>query len=55
MKIYNFQQTSSHPFLAFLCLNIQATAPVCISVQLVVIKLCYRVVSYSDHYTTSTR
>jgi len=29
--------------------------PVCISVQLIVIKLCYRVVSYSVCYTTSTR
>jgi len=53
MTMYDFQQTVSHPFLAF-CLNIQAPAPVCISVQLIVINLCCRVVSYSVYYTTST-
>ena len=42
-------------FSSFLCLNIQAPAPVCISAQLIVIKLCSRVVSYSVYYTTSTR
>ena len=45
----------SHPFLAFLCLFIQAPALVCISIQLIVIQLCYREVSYSVYYTTSTR
>jgi len=51
--MYDFQQTVSHPFSAFLCLNIQAHAPVCISVQLIVNKLCYGVVSCSVYYTTS--
>jgi len=36
-------------------LNIQASAQVCISVQLIVIKLCYRVISYSVYYANSTR
>ena len=43
-----------HPFLGFLHLNIQAPAPVCISVQMIVIKLCYREVCYSVYYATST-
>ena len=43
-----------HPFLGFLHLNIQAPAPVCILVQMIVIKLCYREVCYSVYYATST-
>jgi len=39
MKMYDFQQTVSHPFLALLCLNIQAPEQVCISVQTTVITL----------------